>query len=405
MVNNIQAIQFQANWNQENKHLERNVFEKISQFVFYYLNRFARQLILPSSTKSPEQIKQADHDFNLDFPGPIPSNLPSNPQLFLNRNFTTTPIEVKAPDGTLVKGTHFKYRSAANHAPTVIFFQPNATYSKNGVFNWVLKQAAIQDFSYNFVYFDYPGSDGRNNKPLSKNDPCLAGDAIYQCVRDQFKVPEKDIHLYGYSFGGAVAAYIKAMHPKCTGNYVNDRSFTSINDLLPNLMHPVISKVAAFFISLVNWNLNPAKVFPDLKGRTLVVHHPKDELMKGNASLAPHFSSHAGISRLDLGRSGLNSTSYHSTPLEAFATKDFNPTEEVTKFLFSSSVSRNQRMIQLFRNASQNFQNLVHHIVAKKYQNGGYYLGSGADACHNRNGQRVSEQQLADAIITAKMHT
>ena len=132
----------------------------------------------------------------------------------------------------------------------------------------------------------------------------------------------------------------KAIHPECEGNHVNERSFTSIHHVVGSLSHyhfknafkwiviPIITSVACFVLSLSNWNIASTKAIEKLKGKTLIVHHPQDELMQRKASLyqtlfqrgllpSPH------IKDLDLSRSPFKLGFIHGTPLELFATQNF----------------------------------------------------------------------------------
>ena len=121
-----------------------------------------------------------------------------------------------------------------------------------------------------------------------------------------------------------------------------------------------------------------------------------NRLFKAGATPPSH------LSHLDLSQSDALSDFYHADDLATFNTETFRPKEEITQFLFSSPLLTEQRMIQIFRSASQEFKSKVYTIVANRYQNGGLYFGSGEDACYNRNGLSLSDRQLADAIIAAK---
>ncbi len=412
---NTQPLTFKAVWTDANKHLEEGFFEKIARCAFSILNNLVKGMVLPASRKSQEFIDQTNHDFELDWKEPI---APSE-RLLVNQ-FRPKPLEVTTPDGAIIHGTFFKNAAATETSPTVIFFQPNAMLSKQGVFNWVLEQAALQEIPYNFVYFDYRECAGSKDRAERANQLSLDGDSIYQFVKNKLHVPASDIHFYGWSLGGGVGAKVKEMHKECDGRHVNERSFTSIIDTIKNIcsrftpssvLNRVIAYAGGFFVSLLGWNIASANAIENLKGKTLIVHHPEDELMQKEASLYRHFFQRTGaspsseISHLDLSRADETPDFIHGSNLDSFADREFNfnPKAEIAKFLFGSNLSLNQRMIQIFRSSPEDFHNRVYEIVARKYQRGGYYWGSGADACHNRNGLSLTESQLARAIITAKM--
>lgn len=405
-----QPLTFKAVWTNENKHLEEGILEKITKCALFLINRIATVLILPSTLKSKETIEEINNNFDQDWQSPEND--------FLRRNFTANPIEVTTPDHIPIKGTFFKNAAATESSPTVIFFQPNAAPSKADLFRWALFDSAIQEIPYNFVYFDYRGTDGSDNRPSSAKNLYLDGESIYQFVKDKLHVPEKDIHFYGYSLGGGISLNVKKMHQEeCTGKCVNDRSFTSINDVIKNILNKQFSGyiatplacIASLFASILGWNIDAASALENLKGKLLIVHHPKDELMEKNASLYRHVFEReqvppsSEVFHLDLSRSQKEDLFFHGTKLPEFRTEEFNSTNEVTKFLFSLELSKSDRLIQIYRNSqSMDFRNKVHEEAARLYQDGGHYWGSGEDACNNRNGLSLTENQLVNAIAWAK---
>lgn len=407
-----QPLAFKAVWTNENKHLEETYLETITKYALYLINRLTTALILPATLRHGVAIHAIDEYFRDEW-----ASFP-----VLNKNFTKTPIEVTTPDNTVITGTFFKNNAATESSPTVIFFQPNATHSKQNVFAWVMQEAALREVPYNFVYFDYRGCDLLNNRPDSGKNVYLDGESIYQFVRDKLHVPAKDIHFYGYSLGGGVSLNVKKLHQEeATGRAVNERSYREINDVVANVINKrvprfvagVFTKIATFFVSLLNWNIDAASALENLKGKLLIVHHPEDELMHADASLYRHVFERAGVapspdvSQVDLSRAGFQEEAFlHGTPLPLFqwGTDPFKPTDEVSKFLFATNLSRDERLVQIYRNStSQEFRNKVHAYVAMGYQNGGYYWGSGEDACNNRNGQSLSDSQLAYAVYSAKI--
>ncbi len=400
-----QPLTFKAVWTEQNKHLNESFINKITRYAFFILNKIAGALIVPSQRRTKDDIAEIDKNFQRKWTNPT-----SAEEKLIKNNFTPNPIKVTTPDGVEIEGTFFKNAAATHTSPTVLFFQPNAMHSKQGAFDWVMKEAALREIPYNFVYFDPRGCDGTPNLPKNAKDLYLDSDSIYQFVKNELKVPAKDIHFYGYSLGAGIASTVKAMHPEATGNYVNDRSFTKINDTLKNILSRPVAFLAGLFTSLLNWNINTAKALDNLKGKTLIVHHPKDELMKGEASLYRHvFQKAAGgvppsdISHLDLSRSNGNHGYIHGTPLEDFATNEFNPQDEIAQFLFNTNMTQTQRMVDLFRNGSADLRGRVYTIVAQKFQNGGYYHGSGEDACWGRNNLSITDSQLAEAVMIAKL--
>ena len=399
-----QPITFTASWNDANENFDETLLEKISRFFLGLINNIARASILPASTNGEAHIQDVADNFKWKW-------TVEDQFLLLHNNFTPTPIEVTAPDGVKIRGTHFKNRAAQENSPTVICFQANGAISKQGVYDWMLNQAAIQEVPYNFVYFDYRGC-GESEKIAARSakDYYLDGESIYQFVRDKLHVPVSRIHFYGWSFGGGVSAKVKEVHPECDGNYVNERSFSSVNDVIKNAIGMILAKIAGVFISFLNWNIQSAQAFDKIKGKSLIVHHPDDELMKNQASLYRSIfekgtTVSSEIKEINLQRPSNPMEHIHGAPLAFFRTDSFNPEAEISQFLFSSNCTYNQRMVQIFRNSSLNFRTKVYETVARLYQNGGFYWGSAEDACNNRNGLFLTEEQLARAVTTAKLST
>jgi hypothetical protein len=398
-----QPIIFQATWNNNNRHLEESLIEKMTRCVFCILNHFAITLVLPASRRSQAILDDIKEEFERKWQTPLSSR-----EKLLKHQFDPFPIEVTTPDGVKIQGTFFKNKAAIETSATVVFFQPNALSAKQGAFDWVMQQAALQEFQYNFVYFDYRGCDGKTHKPRSAKDLYLDGDSVYQFVKDKLRVNPAQIHFYGWSLGGGVSSHIKQINKECEGRYVNERSFTTINDTLKNVVNRVFAFASGLLTSLLNWNMDSAKAIENLKGKTLIVHHPEDELMQKKASLYNHFfapestAAAPEISHLDLSRSPSKPHFIHGAPLERFVADGFNPEAEIAQFLFGSNLTQKQRMIQIFRNSPEEFRNQVYQKVATLYQKERSYWGSGADACHNRNGLSLTESQLANAVIAAK---
>jgi pimeloyl-ACP methyl ester carboxylesterase len=73
---------------------------------------------------------------------------------------------------------------------------------------------------------------------------------------EKLRIPKESIDMMGYSFGGAVSAQVKAMHPECTGNYVNDRSFTAITDVAKiRVQSKIISHLAYGLMNILGWGI------------------------------------------------------------------------------------------------------------------------------------------------------
>jgi hypothetical protein len=418
-ISHNHPMTFQAQWHENNQHLAETFLEKITRNFLFCVNKLITILVLPATQISQSRVEYICRMFNEKW---------NMRHRFLNKNFTPSPIETATPDGVKLRGTFFKNVAASETAPTVIFFQPNAMISKQGVFDWILEQAALQEFPYNFVYFDYRGC-GESEKilPYSKKSLFLDGESIYQFVRDKLHVPPSDIHFYGWSLGGGISSNVKEIYAEHESCYGNERSFNSmtnvvknflsgffnhkftfINSTFNNILSVGLTSIAAFWLSLLNWNIESTKAIENLKGKTLIIHHPEDEFMKKEASLYHSLfqrgiASSPNIKELNLNRSSRKPPFIHGAPLFQFAHSDFDPEQEISKFLFSSNISFSERILNRFAVASSQFRNQVFSKIAQELQNGGLYWGSGEDAFYNRNGLSMTDEMRIQAIVWAKL--
>ncbi|NDD59450.1 MAG: alpha/beta hydrolase [Chlamydiae bacterium] len=171
--------------------------------------------------------------------------------------------------------------------PIVIFSQPNSFISKGNTFRILIEEGLKRYSNCNFLIYDYRGCGESQGDPLLAKEFILDGEAVYQFVKDQLQVPPMDIHMLGYSFGGSVSAQVKAMHPECSGNYVTDRSFSSVPEVAAErFTNKIISFTACRLLHFLGWNiLNSTEALAKIKSRVLVIFHPEDLTIKGISQL------------------------------------------------------------------------------------------------------------------------
>ena len=191
------------------------------------------------------------------------------------------------PDRVKLRGTFLQSSSCKPNAPVIMFAQPNRVLHTEGVFYNILSAAIEKGKECNFILFDYRECGESEGTAITAKDLILDGESIYQFARDELNVDPKDIHLMGLSFGGGVTAKVKAIHPECTGNYVNDRSLTGIIETVYELLgRGIFAKIACVILRFFGWEaLNAEKAFENLQGNTLISYHPNDYLIKGSAQL------------------------------------------------------------------------------------------------------------------------
>lgn len=391
----IPQISFTAQWNTSNKSLKNTLWEKISRVAFYSLHSLAMSLALPSIKLPKTTALEGQRDFDERW----------------KDVFHLKRIELVTPDGVKIRGTFMQRKDCEENAPVVIFAQPNQAlaHGSEGItaFNGIINYSVIEEKKCNFLVFDYRGVGTSEGSPTLAKDLIIDGESVYQFAKDSLKVDPQNIHMMGYSFGGGVTAQVKALHPESTGNYVNDRSFTSIIDTTYILFGKgIIAKIACGLLRLLGWNaLNSASALEKIKSRTLLAYHPKDEVIRNEAQLSASPQTRApNIKKLEL-TANLPEDSHHSYPLQYMLTQSGRTAaEEVGEFLLADVESTPtiwEERLAVLPTLDKNVQNKIYGYVARLFQNGGYHGTSGEDAFLGRNGLSLTTGQKIEAIRAA----
>ncbi|MCX6991335.1 MAG: hypothetical protein NTX49_09800 [Chlamydiae bacterium] len=320
-----QTISFTAKWDASNSSLQDTVGCKINKICLYFLHRFAMGKVLPATRILQERVERSKITF-------------ADNQL-VNR-FQRKPIEITTPDGVKLRGTFLQSSGCDASAPVVIFAQPNPMLHTEGAFYNILSDALDKGKQCNFILFDYRECGESDGTAIMAKDLIVDGESIYQFARDELNVEPKDIHMMGWSFGGGVTAGVKAMHPECTGNYVNDRSFTGILETVYELLGKgFLAKIACVVLRFLGWEaLNAGKALESLQGNALITYHPNDYLIRGAAQLRKSpYAIQPNIHILELqGQESDGIQNYHAHPLAIITQNNGRRAiEEVGEMLFS----------------------------------------------------------------------
>jgi alpha/beta superfamily hydrolase len=312
---------FKADWTLQNRHLKDSLSDKVSKFVLSWLHRFAMKLCLPAHHLFKSRNLQNE---NIAF------------HTSHQKSYTLQPIEVKTPDGALLKGIFLQHKSLAPNAPCTIIMQPNATVYSFDTFKHLIEYPTAHAKACNFVLFDYRECGKSQGEVTHPKDIIVDADSIYQFVKDHLHVPPCQIHAIGHSLGGGVAAQVFALHPSHTGNLVIDRSFSSMCDAAKLLMrNQVIAMIAAFTLKILGWDLlNSAEALKKITSKTLVCYHPDDEIIKKGAQLQEKLKPHSlHIITMPLGSSKLG-YDIHGHQLEFFDQgSGFTPLTTIKNFI------------------------------------------------------------------------
>lgn len=238
----------------------------------------ARRALLPAADRyvSPYIVESCEAQFREQFH--------RNP--VLSRNYTVERHEVATPDGARLNAILLRCRGAEAGTPTVIRFNGNGELSWRGS-TWMAEEAARRGARTHFVYFDYRGVGASTGQMERMGDLATDGAAVVEWVRDSLETPSAQIHLYGWSLGGAVAIHTKAADPTLTGNLIADRSFESLDAVARHTLgNGLIARVGCLILRGLGHVLEPSAVYPELRGRNWVFYHGLDAIIPPAVSLA-----------------------------------------------------------------------------------------------------------------------
>lgn len=320
-----QILEFKAQWNEENACLKKNsplpsLSQKIQNFLNAPFRGLCQLLFLPSSFYLESTKQKIESGWNKTWMG----QHPKKEHLDLRTRFEPIPLKIETPDGAKLAGTFYKSRKTFQiNIPTILYFLPQGGLAKGGIHQWMLKKALKTTRDYHVVIFDYR-SCGRSQAPkespsITAEQLVLDGESVYQCMTTRLGISEDNIRLYGWSLGGGISAQLMALHPKI-GGYVNSRSFSSLAAVIYSrhlcLLTKLFQKIASYF----GWELNTHGVWEKIYNKTLVVYHPKDQMIPPAAGLVSK-AAFANTLELQLKTSIKNteaSIDHHETPYKAY---------------------------------------------------------------------------------------
>ncbi|MBM3207266.1 MAG: alpha/beta hydrolase [Chlamydiae bacterium] len=317
------SLYYQARWNTQNENLQDSLFDKVSKFFFSHIHRFLTSLAVPSTTFTQARIIRSDQNHR---------------NILSTLKCTQTEINIRTPDNKNIKGSLICPQGTSLSDPVVIFAQPNASVSVESTFIDTMQEIIKLNKKCNFILFDYRGSGFSKGSLLQAKDLVLDLDSVYMFAKEQLKIPTQDIHMMGFSLGGAVTSQVKAMHPECTGNTVIDRSFSNIIDIASSLVkkNAIISFLARHVLRLLGWGwLNSTEAFKKIKSPSLILHHPKDYIIKEEFQLQRTIDTRQrNIQTINL--NNLNwapCDNFHCVPLSMFIYERNTVSSAVAKFL------------------------------------------------------------------------
>jgi pimeloyl-ACP methyl ester carboxylesterase len=217
---------------------------------------------------------------------PAPGALP--PGFF--QRYTATPIKMTTPDGVELDGVYVR-QSNSPDAKTVVFCNPNGMHMERTC-PQILAQ--INDPSYNYIFFNYR-STGQSQGNVTPEGLLLDGYTAVMTARTVYNVAAENIIAWGYSLGGAMAAFAASQVPGVS--CCNERSFATLPKEVGDIVDRIATKIAggclgglagclASFLSWsAGWDWDVQKWWRGIEGHKWIMYHPRDNIIGYEASL------------------------------------------------------------------------------------------------------------------------
>jgi len=226
--------------------------------------------------------------------------------------FTRYCLDLLTPDKQPIHALFYARDDLNRDVPTVIYFLGMNRQSIKSAKKMLELFSGPNVPDCNVIVFDYRGS-GVNRllygeRRFTGRDLILDADTVVQAAIHKLGFDEKDILFFGASFGGAIASIVARRY---SGRFVSYNSFSSLNAVLNNstviresyerhvlkaenrcpwtCLRRVSAKRALCMVACMvpywwGWDQEPQDVLPDMKDRTLCVHHPDDTMIPVEAA-------------------------------------------------------------------------------------------------------------------------
>ncbi len=262
---------------------KRRLLKRFLRIVFFpvtlsalLFKRICRSLILPSSNYRKKEVRTTA-DIFLD-------RWSLRAETSLQRFFSIDLLTLHTPDGIALSGVYYNAKKRIANTPVVILFQSNSSLMQHGEYDWLLEECAKKELAIDFVSFDYRGCGESPGKAKRINDLVLDGDAAYQYVKEKRQLADERIFFYGHSLGGCISTLVQSLYPEKAIKAVNERSFSSVDKLLVKRYRRA-GRLLSFLAKRLSWNASPADIWPNLRGKNLIIFQKDDEIIPFSASL------------------------------------------------------------------------------------------------------------------------
>ena len=179
----------------------------------------------------------------------------------------------------------FQYFSPFRERKIVIYVPGNAmTYESFGFDKNFPRQ--INKLGCDLLLFNYRGVNKSEGHPTTQGLIKDLNSAI-DYVKNGLGYKDKNISVLGQSLGGAIAIKALSERKDCKITLVNDRSFSSISNVIENMkIYRIVKGIFKILVKISGWNLDVTKDFENLKGKKIILKANNDDMMGEKGALA-----------------------------------------------------------------------------------------------------------------------